>query len=383
MFGRRFHLFRILGFNVGIDASWFLLAVLITWTLASGLFPMLAPELAPATYWIMGVLGALGLFASVVLHELSHSLVARRHGIEMRGITLFVFGGVAEMTDEPPSPKAEGLMAIAGPIASFLIGGVFFAFAMLGSSGALGWPLPAQAVLGYLGWINIVLAVFNMVPAFPLDGGRILRAILWHVKGSFRQATRIASAFGSGFGIVLIVFGLLRVVLYQDLIGGIWMFVLGLFVRGAAQMSYRQALLREALQGEPVQRFMKRDPVTVPRSISVRDLVEDYVYGHQYQMFPVVEEGRLVGCVSTREIKELPREEWERQTVSAIVRQCDPSNTVTADNDALQALGKMSRTGNSRLLVVDGDRLAGVLTLKDLLRFFERKMALEDLPEER
>jgi Zn-dependent protease/predicted transcriptional regulator len=380
MFGRRFHLFRILGFNVGIDTSWFLLAILITWTLAVGVFPTLAPELTARVYWTMGVLGALGLFASVIFHELAHSLVARRRGMEMRGITLFIFGGVAEMTDEPPDAKTEALMAIAGPIASFIAAGAFYGVGVAGAL-ALAWPQSVVAVLSYLGLINAMLAIFNLVPAFPLDGGRILRALLWGAKGSFRQATRIASSFGSGFGVLLMVLGVFALVFLGNPIAGIWWFVLGLFVRGAAQMSYRQALLREALQGEPVRRFMKENPITVPRSLSVRELVEDYVYRHQFQMFPVVEDGRLVGCVSTKEIRELPREEWPRQSVAAIIRQCDPMNTVNADRDALEALGKMSRGGNSRLLVVEGDRLLGVLTLKDLLGFFEQKIALEDLPE--
>ena len=377
MFGKRFELFEIFGFKIRIDSSWFLLAILITWSLATGYFPTVAEGLSTSAYWWMGALGALGLFVSVVFHELAHSLVARRFGVEMEGITLFIFGGVAEMRDEPPSPKAEALVAIAGPIASVAIAGVFWALAALGEGSGI-WGTELATVLEYLAFINGVLAVFNLIPAFPLDGGRVLRAILWAGKGSLRWASHISSQVGSAFGILLIVGGLLFAVA-GDLVSAIWWFVLGLFLRGAARMSYQQVLLRQALEGEPVRRFMVGTPITVPRSISVRQLVEDFVYKHHYQMFPVVEDGRLVGCVTTADIQELPREEWDRQSVSAIVTQCTPANTVVPETDAMEALSTMNREGTSRLLVVDGDRLVGILTLKDLLSFFSSKIALGDL----
>ncbi|MDX1631989.1 MAG: site-2 protease family protein [Thermoanaerobaculia bacterium] len=377
MFGKRFELFQIFGFKIRIDSSWFLLAILITWSLATGYFPMVAEDLTTTTYWVMGAFGALGLFASVVFHELSHSLMARQHGVEMEGITLFIFGGVAEMRDEPPSPKAEFQVAIAGPIASVVIAGVFWGFELLG--GALPyWSKEAGVVLGYLAFINVVLALFNLIPGFPLDGGRVLRSILWKTKGSLREASRIASQVGSGFGVALIVLGLISA-LTGNLVGGIWWFILGLFLRGAARMSYRQVLLRQALEGEPVRRFMEDEPITVPRSLSVRELVEDYIYEYHYPMFPVVDDGRLVGCVTTDEVQQLPREEWDRQSVGAILKQCGAGNTVAADEDAMEALSRMSREGTSRLMVVEGEELVGILTLKDLLDFFSKKIALEDL----
>ena len=377
MFGKRFELFQIFGFKIRIDSSWFLLAILITWSLATGYFPMVAEDLTTTTYWVMGAFGALGLFASVVFHELSHSLMARQHGVEMEGITLFIFGGVAEMRDEPPSPRAEFQVAIAGPIASVVIAGVFWGFELLG--GALPyWSKEAGVVLGYLAFINVVLALFNLIPGFPLDGGRVLRSILWKTKGSLREASRIASQVGSGFGVALIVLGLISA-LTGNLVGGIWWFILGLFLRGAARMSYRQVLLRQALEGEPVRRFMEDEPITVPRSLSVRELVEDYIYEYHYQMFPVVDDGRLVGCVTTDEVQQLPREEWDRQSVGAILKQCGAGNTVAADEDAMEALSRMSREGTSRLMVVEGEELVGILTLKDLLDFFSKKIALEDL----
>lgn len=371
MFGKTFDLFSVFGFKIRLDVSWFVVAVLVTWSLAAAAFPEMAPDLSTTTYWIMGVVGALGLFASVVAHELSHATVARYYGVDMRGITLFIFGGVAEMTDEPPHPKAEFWVAIAGPIASVVIGLLFLAV------GLVGMPGSARTVIGYLGVINIALAVFNMIPAFPLDGGRILRSILWQWKDSLRQATRITSTIGSGFGMVLIGFGVLRLIAWGDFVGGMWMALIGLFVRNAAQMSYQQLLLRRVLEGEPVSHFMEQEPVTVPPHISVEDLVEDYVYRHHFKMFPVVSNGRLEGCVTTRQIKELPREEWANTPVRQLASACSAENSIAPDADAMQALSTMSQSRASRLLVVEGDRLRGVLALKDLLDFFSMKIELE------
>lgn len=377
MFGRGIHLFTLFGFSVRLDPSWFIVAVLATSNLATQLFPAQNPGLPRSTYWWMGAAGALLLFASVVVHELAHSLVARRYGVPMRGITLFLFGGVAEMSAEVPHPKAEFWIAIAGPAMSLAIA---LASLGLGATGQdLGWPLPLVGVLTYLGQVNAMLVAFNLVPAFPLDGGRVLRSILWRWKGSLRQATRISSQIGSGFGFLLIAIGVLLVV--QGNWSGLWFFLLGLFLRNAAQMSYQQLLLRRAFEGEPVARFMQTNPVTVPRQISVSELVQDYIYRHHYKMYPVVDDaGRLLGCVTTRQVKELPREEWDSTTAGALAKQCSPENTVRPDTDAMEALSAMSRTGASRLMVAEGDRLLGILTLKDLLRFFSLKMELEQTP---
>ena len=303
MFGKTFDLFSVFGFKIRLDVSWFVVAVLVAWSLAAQGFPQMVSDLSTTTYWVMGSLGALGLFASVVFHELSHATVARRYGVEMRGITLFIFGGVAEMVDEPPSPKAEFWVAIAGPIASVVLGGALLA------ASTVSMPEPASTVLAWLGGLNLVLAVFNMIPAFPLDGGRVLRSALWKWQDSLRKATRVTSQIGAGFGFLLIGLGVLMLVA-GNVVGGIWLGLIGLFVRNAAQMSYRQLLLRRTLEGEPVSRFMNEDAVTVPPGISVEELVEGYVYEHHFKMFPVASDGRLEGCVTTRQIKELPREEW-------------------------------------------------------------------------
>ncbi|HEV8579984.1 MAG TPA: site-2 protease family protein [Thermoanaerobaculia bacterium] len=375
MFGRAIELFRIFGFTVRIDPSWFIVAVLVTWSFAHTAFPVQLPGQPQGTYWLMGVAATLLLFLSVVLHELSHSLVARRFDVEMRGITLFIFGGVAEMPGEVPTPRAEFVIAAAGPVASLLI---FLVCRGLGSFS--GWPDPVPAVLLEVARLNLGLAIFNLIPAFPLDGGRILRSILWGWKKSLRWATRIAAGIGGGFGLLLVALGVVTAVFFPGGVqAGIWLFLIGLFVRNAAQMSYQQLLLRRALAGEPVSRFMHPDPVTVPRGISVRDLVDDYIYRYHFKMFPVVDDsGRLVGCVTTRQVRELPRDEWERQTVGALAERCGAENTVRSDTDAMEALSRMNRSGASRLMVVDGDRLLGILSLKDLLRFFSLKMELEE-----
>ncbi|MCX5890488.1 MAG: site-2 protease family protein [Deltaproteobacteria bacterium] len=374
MFGKRIRLFSLLGFEVRIDLSWIIIAVLVTWSLAKGLFPYLYPDLAPEVYWGMGAAGAVGLFASIIFHEFCHSLVARKFGMAMKGITLFIFGGVAEMGEEPPSAKAEFYMAAAGPVSSLFLSGVFYFIFQAGLSGD--WPEPVNGVLRYLSWINFLLAMFNLLPAFPLDGGRILRAILWGTKQDLQWATRVSAGIGSGFGLVLIFLGIFSVI-RGNVIGGFWWFLIGLFLRGAAQASYQQLVIRKSLEGEHVRRFMNPHPVSVPPTLTVAELVEDYVYKYHYKMFPVLDDGRLVGCVTTRDIKEIPKEQWSRETVAEMAKKCAPEATIGPETDAVKALAIMNQTGLSRLLVAENDRLIGILTLKDLLAFLSLKVELE------
>ena len=377
MFTRRFKLFELFGFDVNVDLSWFVILALVTWSLATRYFPAdyAAPGLTAGTYWLLGLAAALLFFASLLLHEIGHALMARRYALPIRGITLFLFGGVAEMTEEPPDPRTEFLVAVAGPLVSVALGVLFTGAGLAGR--VAGWPPAVNAACLGLGVVNLALVAFNLIPAFPLDGGRILRSALWRWKGSLRWATRVSSSIGAAFGFALIALGVLSV-LAGDLFGGVWYALIGIFVRNAARMSYQQLLLRKALEGERIAAFMQRSPVTVERSLSVRELVDDYVYRHHHKTFPVVDGGRLVGCVSTREVRELPREEWDRQTVGAIARPCGDDNTVPPEMDAMQALSLMSRTGASRLLVADGDRLLGILALKDLMKLFSLKMELGD-----
>jgi Zn-dependent protease len=233
MFGRSISLFKLAGFEVRIDGSWIFFALLITWSLADGYFPSLYPGLPPSLYWGMGIAGLIGLAVSIVLHELAHSLVARSYELPVRGITLFIFGGVAEMDGEPRDPKAEFLMAIAGPIVSLILAGIFYSIAL--TAATLAVPgLPGVAL--YLTYLNLVLAIFNMVPAFPLDGGRVLRAALWWGTGDFRRATRAAVISGYIFSAVLIALGVISV-LAGNVVRGLWWLLLGTFLAGAARSS--------------------------------------------------------------------------------------------------------------------------------------------------
>lgn len=375
MFNRKFKLFRLFGFEVGIDATWIVLAVLVAWSLSTGYFPFKYQDLSIRQYWVMGVIGAMGLFVSIVAHEFCHSLVARRSGMPMKGITLFIFGGVAEMTEEPRSARDEFLIAVVGPVSSFAMAAIFYGLNRIGE--AAGWPTTISGVMGYLGMINIILAVFNLVPAFPLDGGRILRAALWAWKGNLRWATRIASHFGEGFGLLLIALGVLRV-LGGLFVGGMWFFLIGLFIRSAAKMSYQQLLTRRALEGESLQRFMNRDPVTVSPAISLDHLVEDYIYRYHHKLYPVIDGDRLIGCITTRQVKEVPRDQWSRKTVGELVQECSDENTIAPETDAVAALASMHRNRAGRLMVVEGDRLMGIIALKDLLDFLSMKIELEE-----
>ncbi|KPJ87435.1 MAG: peptidase M50 [Spirochaetes bacterium DG_61] len=376
MFGKRLTVFKLLGFTVRLDLSWFFILILITWSLASGFFPQAYKGQSTFTYLLMGIAGALGLFVSIVIHELSHSLVARRFGLPMSGITLFIFGGVAEMTDEPPSPKAEFAMAIVGPITSIVIGGVFFGFSQL-IKNVSGVNNPFYSVLRYLGLINGALALFNLIPAFPLDGGRVLRSAIWKAKNNLRSATRISSWIGSAFAFVLIAYGVFSF-LRGGFIGGMWWFLIGLFLNNAARSSYQQVVMRQTLEGEKVSRFMEKNPLTVKGSITLRELVEDHIYTHHFKMYPVVERGKLIGCISTKEVKNVPKSEWDKRTVKEFAVHCSSDNSVTPDTDAINVLSKMKQTGQSRLMVVENGKLVGVITLKDMLNFISLKVELEE-----
>jgi Zn-dependent protease len=374
MFGKRFHLFTVFGFAIRIDVSWFFLVVIVTWSLATRVFPYSYEGLTSAVYLSMGIAVTVGLFVSIVLHELSHSVVARHHGVVMSGITLFIFGGVAEMTEEPPSARAEFQVAVAGPLASILVALVCSIAVTIG--GVLAWSQAVVGVLEYLRFINVVLVLFNMIPAFPLDGGRVLRAVLWQRRQSLIEATRVTSRIGIGFSYVLIGLGVLTAV-WGDLVGGVWFFLIGMFLRMAATMSYQQLVVRSTLKGETVGGFMKTDPVTVTDDLSISAVVEDYVYRYHYKMFPVVDGDKLLGCITTRQIRDIPRETWSQRRVADVAEACGPQNSIAPDVSAIEALSRMSQSGVSRLMVTEGDRLLGVITLKDLLQFLSLKAELE------
>ena len=375
MFGKGLKLFKIFGFEVKVDFSWLILAVLITWSLAKGLFPVYYKNFATATYWWMGVFGAIGLFISIVFHELSHSLVARKFDLPISGITLFIFGGVAHMQEEPKNSKTELWMALAGPLASILLGGIFYLIHLLDVENT--WGEPVHGVILYLSLINLILAGFNLLPAFPLDGGRVLRALLWTWKKDLRWATKLSSNIGSGFGMILIILGALSFI-SGNFIGGVWWFLIGMFIRAASHQSYQQLLMRRALEGEPVERFMKKDPVVVEAETPLDKFVEDYIYEYHFKMYPVIQNAKLSGCVHLSQVKHIAREEWTQHTVKEIMGPCDGSNTIDIKADAVEALSKMRTNGLSRIMVTRNSQLAGIVTLKDLLEFLSLKVDLEE-----
>ena len=370
MFSIRWRLFRLLGIPINVDASWLIILALLTWTLAS-LFLELVPDLSPLVYWAMGLGTALAFFTSVVLHELGHALVARVVHIPIRGITLFLFGGIAEMEDEPRSAVSEFLMAVAGPAVSAVLSGFFWFLSGLFESPAIVFPLR------YLAIINLGVLIFNMVPAFPLDGGRVLRSTLWRVLGNLRQATYWASLAGQAFAWLLIALGIVHfsVGLYFQ---GIWLVLIGLFLKDAAREGYKQLLLRQALGGEHVSRFMTREPIVVKPELDLRHWVDDYVLRYHRKMFPVAANDHLEGIITTQALGKYPREEWDSHTVADVMQQNVDALTIPPDTDALQALGKMQRVGSSRLLIIEGNRLRGIITLRDMLRFLDLKLSLQD-----
>ena len=364
IFLHRARLFSLFGFEVSVDASWLLLAVLIAWTLAGSVFPGITPGLTSAHYWVMAGLATAGLLMSIIFHEMAHSLVARHYGLPIRGITLFIFGGVAEMTAEPNRPRDELLMAAAGPAASLLLAAM--CYALLVGVAAWGAPAIVAGVVWYLALINFVLALFNLVPAFPLDGGRILRAALWSWRGDLVWATRIAAGAGNLFGIFLIVFGLIGV-LQGDFIGGIWRFLIGMFLRGAASASFSETLARRLLADIPVARIMNSDPITVPSDVSVQAFIDDYVYRHHHRWFPVVDDGTVVGSVTMQQAASMDRALWPAVPIGQIMRLLSPEDVVGPDTDAFATLMQMRRTGLSRLMVLHHGRLFGMVSSRDLL----------------
>lgn len=372
MYGTRWSLFRLLGIPINVDASWLVILALLTWSLVT-IFAEAVTGLSTPAYWFMGLSAALAFFTCLVLHELGHALVAQSMGIPIRGITLFLFGGVAELAGQPKSAKAEFLMAIAGPAVSLVLAAGFWVLS------GLGWAKPVEVVLEYLAMINLAVLVFNLIPAFPLDGGRVFRSLLWGATGNLRRATYYASLLGQGFAWLLIWMGVLNL-FAGHLLQGVWLGLIGMFVNNAARASYQQVIVRQLLQGEPVSRFMNPQPIVVPLNLDLRTWVEEYVYRHHRKMFPVSSNGHLAGVIATDALARFPREEWDRHTVAEAMNPDRHPLSIAPTADALEALGKMQQTGSSRLLVMEGDRLVGILSLKDLLRFLELKIELEDGP---
>ncbi len=384
--GNGFRLARLAGIDVYLDWSLLIIFALVAVSLGGGAFPAWHPDWAAGTAWATALAAAVLFLASVLVHEMSHALVGRLFGIEIPRITLFVFGGMAQMREEPKAWRPELLMAIAGPLTSAALGFAFVGLAWasagplhLGSgedaravAAALGpWP----TLLLWLGPINIVLAIFNMVPGFPLDGGRVLRAIIWGATGNLHRATQWAAFCGQLIAWLLIASGFamalgLRVPWFgTGLFSGLWLALIGWFLNNAAAQSYRQLLIRETLADVPVARLMKRGADSVAPTISVHDLVERHVLPGEQRAFAVVERGGLVGLVSLRDVHKLPRSEWEATAVREIMTPAAELAVVAPGDSAANALALLSERQVNQLPVVEHGEVRGLLRREDVLRW--------------
>jgi Zn-dependent protease/CBS domain-containing protein len=362
---------KILDIEVRLDYSWFVVFFLFAWILSRNVFPVVY-DFGPGTSWVLGITASLMLFASVLVHELGHSLVARRYGIGVSGITLFMFGGVAQIKGEPNEPKEEFFIAAIGPVVSFVIGIVCLGISWL-LLGADGFG-PVGALFNYLGTINIVLAVFNLVPGFPLDGGRILRAGIWHFTGNLRKATRWAARAGQAFAWFLIAVGLFQVL--GGNLGGLWLAFIGWFLNNAAEASYQQLLLRRALTGIPVSDVLADDVPAIDADAAVPEFVDAYLLRYDHTVYPVMRNGELAGVVSVDDVKKLDRDLWPATAVGAIAQPVTSERIIDADEDAWDALTRMMEQGAPMLLVMRNGRLAGIVSRDCIARLVQRKLRL-------
>jgi len=363
---------RLLGIPIYIDVSWFIVFFLVVFVLAAAYFPQASPGLNHVLYWIAATITALMLFASVLLHELMHSFVAKRNNIGISGITLFIFGGVSRLKEEPHSPEVELKMALAGPLTSFALAALFGVVLLAGRGGVgtLGFE-----VLKYLAIINLILGIFNLLPGFPLDGGRVFRAILWGVTGSLEKSTRYAAHVGQGFGYLFIFLGFLLIVLRQWLSGG-WFIFIGWYLNNAAQQSYQQLVIRRALSGIDVHRIMTTDFPHIDARTSVHDFVHDFLLKYDYSAFPVISDDSLIGIVTVDEIREVPRAEWERIRVGDIAKPPEEERVIDENDDAFEALMHMAETNSRRLLVMHDGKLKGMVTQDSIISIVRTKMRI-------
>lgn len=368
MFSNSVKLFALSGFQIKLDPSWLLIAALITWSLSQQYFPSVIPDQGFQTYLVMALVAMLCFFASLLLHELAHSVVARRFGVPIKGITLFLFGGVAELEAEPQSANVEFWVALAGPAMSLCLGLGFWVLAQF-SDLALNSLLLTE-VLSYLAMINLVLAVFNLVPAFPLDGGRVLRAYLWHRHGDILQATATAAKSGSIFAYVLMMLGVLA--LFQGaLIAGFWQIMIGSFVLIAARSSYQNQLARIVFDDKTVGTLMKGDPIVVAPEMTLSDFVNKIMLQHRVNFVPVVEDGILLGHMDQTVLSGIDRENWSGTRVGDVFAGLDKAASIPPDLPVQDLMATIAKTGRRKFLVVQGQRLVGVITLADLTRYLQ------------
>lgn len=364
---------KLYGIEIGLDYSWFIVFVLVTLSLAVGVFPATHPGWSEGQYWAIGILTSLLFFGSILAHELGHSIVAINMGTPVKSITLFIFGGVAGMAREPDRPLHEFWIAIAGPAVSVALGALFWGVLMLIPDPRV----PLAALAQWLSVINFAVALFNLLPGFPMDGGRVLRAILWGTLGSLLRATRIASWVGRGIAYLIILFGVIRALLWQEWLGGLWLIFIGWFLENAASMGYRQLALREVLGDHRVRELLQADAVYVGRDLELDRLINEYVLKTGRRCFPVVEDGSLLGIVTVHHIKEVPHEARATTTVGHVMTPVDETVKVHPEEPLTTVLEHMSSGGVNQVLVVEDGRYVGLVSREQLVDFIQMRTELE------
>lgn len=377
MWGKSMRVARVRGFDIRIDASWFLIAALIVWSLAIAYFPVELPDARMPTLFILAIVAMTGLFGSLILHELAHAIVAQRFGLRISGITLFLFGGVAELESEPLSGATEFWIAIAGPLASLCIALGFWFGASLAD--LIDLPAPVLSILGYLAMINLILALFNLLPAFPLDGGRVLRAWLWARTGDLMLATRRAVSVSAAVAYGLIVLGL-----YFAVAGawaaGLWPVLIGLFLLATSRAALARLEAKAAFDGRTVAALMTRDPWTARIDQSLSELVNRVFLEHAVTFAPVMEGDTLLGYVDTHLVRNIDRENWTTTTVEDVLETVGEDNSMTYDMSGLDLMTRIMTTGRRKFLVVDAYGLVGVITLSDMLAVLKVSRDLGSAP---
>jgi Zn-dependent protease/CBS domain-containing protein len=370
---------RALGIPIHVHASWFIVFFFVAWSLAMGYLPETLPGLSVPRYWGMGGIAALLLFLSVLLHELGHSYVALRYQIPIRQITLFIFGGMAHMEKEPPSPRAEFLIAIAGPLVSLILGAGCFGGAIAMESLFSQSGFQGLVVLGsLLGMVNVQLGLFNLIPGFPLDGGRVLRAGLWALNKDFNRATSQAALAGLGFGVALGLIGMaLMVGTWSGALGqsiatnGGWLIFIGIFLFSAALASRRHATQRTSLASVTVRQVMVPRVVTLLPDMSVQDAVDQYFVAHGFGGFPVCSEGQILGMVTVRDVHALPTELWPWRRVREIMRPVSSAFLIHPDWSVMQAMERMVQGDWDRLVVLENEAIVGLITRSAIAHFLQ------------
>lgn len=365
--------FRLFGIEVRINASWLVMALLIAWSLATGAFPQIYKGLSAVSYWFMALIVVVGLGLSILLHEVAHTLVGRAFGLKVGRITLFLFGGVADLREEPASAVAELAMAVAGPLFSVVASLVLAIAAAL--SHAAGAPQIAGA-LGYLATLNLVLALFNMTPAFPLDGGRVLRAAIWLFTGQPERATAIAARISEWISFAMIGLGVIGVLAGAGL-GALWWVLIGFFLRYATRATQTDASSKRLLKGVPLGRLATREVQTVPAAASLEAFLEGRVYPSRHKVYPVMLDGACVGTIEPEAILRVPRDAWATTTVGDIATPLTEVGAVSAGSDAAEALARMRAENLSHLLLMEDGAVAGVVTLQDLLELLDLELKFE------